>query len=67
MKVKAILIFVFFSYLSFGQSPQKFTYQSIIKNSKKRKKTVFLSQNINEYNRVSGSFGGSGSPPRNKF
>ena len=33
MKVKAILIFVFFSYLSFGQSPQKFTYQSIIKNS----------------------------------
>ena len=33
MKIKAILIFVFFSYLSFGQSPQKFTYQSIIKNS----------------------------------
>ena len=33
MKVKAILIFVFFSYLNFGQSPQKFTYQSIIKNS----------------------------------
>ncbi|MDA9176974.1 head fiber protein [Flavobacteriaceae bacterium] len=33
MKVKAILVFVFFSYLSFGQSPQKFTYQSIIKNS----------------------------------
>ena len=33
MKVKVILIFVFFSYLSFGQSPQKFTYQSIIKNS----------------------------------
>ena len=33
MKVKAILVFVFFSYLSFSQSPQKFTYQSIIKNS----------------------------------
>jgi hypothetical protein len=33
MKIKAILIFVFFSCLSFGQSPQKFTYQSIIKNS----------------------------------
>jgi len=33
MKIKAILILVFFSYLSFGQSPQKFTYQSIIKNS----------------------------------
>ena len=33
MKIKATLIFVFFSYLSFGQSPQKFTYQSIIKNS----------------------------------
>ena len=33
MKVKAILVFVFLSYLSFSQSPQKFTYQSIIKNS----------------------------------
>ena len=33
MKVKVILVFVFFSYLSFSQSPQKFTYQSIIKNS----------------------------------
>ena len=33
MKIKAILIFLLFSYMSFGQSPQKFTYQSIIKNS----------------------------------
>ena len=33
MKIKAILIFLLFSYMSFGQSPQKFTYQSIIKSS----------------------------------
>ena len=33
MKIKAILIFLLISYMSFGQSPQKFTYQSIIKNS----------------------------------
>ena len=49
------------------ENTQKYLYASIVKNSKKRKKTVFLPQNINEYNRVSGSFGGSGSPPRNKF
>tara|TARA_B100001996_G_scaffold109208_1_gene82558 strand:- start:1 stop:258 length:258 start_codon:yes stop_codon:yes gene_type:complete len=49
------------------ENTQKYLYTSIVKNSKKRKKTVFLSQNINDFNRVSGSFGGSGSPPRNKF
>ncbi len=33
MKLKAIVLFLFFSILTFGQSPEKFTYQSIIKNS----------------------------------
>ena len=33
MKIKATIIFLFFFYIGFGQSPQKFTYQSIIKNS----------------------------------
>ena len=33
MKIKAAIIFLFFVYIGFGQSPQKFTYQSIIKNS----------------------------------
>lgn len=49
------------------ENTQKYLYASIVNNSRKRKNTVFLSQNINEYNRVSGSLGGSGSPPRNKF
>jgi|TARA_R110001592_G_scaffold60820_1_gene185382 hypothetical protein len=49
------------------ENTQNYLYASILKNSQKRKKTVFLSQNRNEYNKVSGSFGGSGSPPRNKF
>ena len=33
MKIKAAIIYLFFVYIGFGQSPQKFTYQSIIKNS----------------------------------
>ena len=30
---KVAIIFLFFFYMGLGQSPQKFTYQSIIKNS----------------------------------
>ena len=33
MKIKSTVLFLFFSILAFGQSPEKFTYQSIIKNS----------------------------------
>jgi hypothetical protein len=33
MKIKIIVVFLFLSILTFGQSPKKFTYQSIIKNS----------------------------------
>ena len=33
MKIKIIVVFLFLSILTFGQSPEKFTYQSIIKNS----------------------------------
>ncbi|MDC1457223.1 hypothetical protein N8351_06655, partial [Flavobacteriaceae bacterium] len=33
MKLKAVLIYLLFSLISYGQSPEKFTYQSIIKNS----------------------------------
>ena len=33
MKIKVAIIFLFFFYIGFGQSPKKFTYQSIIKNS----------------------------------
>ncbi|MAU36392.1 MAG: hypothetical protein CMD14_03360 [Flavobacteriales bacterium] len=49
------------------ENTQKFLYASIIKNSKKRKKTTYISQNLNEFNSISGSQGGFGSPPRNKF
>ena len=33
MKIKVTFLFLFFSILIYGQSPEKFTYQSIIKNS----------------------------------
>ncbi|MDA8640977.1 hypothetical protein N9L37_01265 [Flavobacteriaceae bacterium] len=33
MKIKATIIFLFLSILTYSQSPEKFTYQSIIKNS----------------------------------
>tara|TARA_Y100000589_G_C27187895_1_gene643427 strand:- start:2460 stop:2717 length:258 start_codon:yes stop_codon:yes gene_type:complete len=49
------------------ENTQKFLYASIIKNSKKRKTTTYISQKLNDFNSISGSQGGFGSPPRNKF
>lgn len=49
------------------ENTQKFLYASIIKNSKKRKTKTYISQNLNEFNSISGSQGGFGSAPRNKF
>tara|TARA_B100001769_G_scaffold271658_2_gene264816 strand:- start:4213 stop:4473 length:261 start_codon:yes stop_codon:yes gene_type:complete len=43
------------------------TYSFNMKNSNKRKTRTNVSVNVNDFNRTSGAFGGSGSPPLNKF
>ena len=39
------------------ENTQKFLYASIINNSKKRKTKTYISQNLNEFNSISGSKG----------
>tara|TARA_Y100000768_G_C23989323_1_gene691140 strand:- start:2939 stop:3187 length:249 start_codon:yes stop_codon:yes gene_type:complete len=48
------------------ENTEKFNLSSNLKTNKGKKRTT-ISVKINHFNRTSGAFGGSGSPPLNKF